>query len=151
MGGGVGHSRHVLLGIQKIFPGIYHHIWAHYILFGQLAYETACPKLSEVLNLVSRPLDLIETWGFREDIKDIKGIGLIMMMKWRTTTRWRATTRTTTTTRRTTITMVSQLWDTADIKRQFVLAFHISFVLRYKVMETVFYGCINDNNLLKKS
>ena len=22
------HSRHVLLGIQKIFPGIYHHIWA---------------------------------------------------------------------------------------------------------------------------
>ena len=40
---------------------------------------------------------------------------------------------------------------TADIKRQFVLGFHISFVLRYKVMETVFYGYINDNNLLKNS
>ena len=54
----------------------------------------------------------IETWGFCENIKDVKGIGLMMMtMMRRTTTRWRTTTRMTTTTRTITMTRVSQLWD----------------------------------------
>ena len=48
---------------------------------------------------------MIETWGFRVDIKDVKGIGLMMITTMRRrTTRWRTTTRTTTMTR------VSQLW-----------------------------------------
>ena len=60
---------------------------------------------------ISQLLDLIDTWGFREDIKDVKGIGLIMMTTMRRRrTRWRTTTRATTT-RTTTMTMVSQLWD----------------------------------------
>ena len=51
---------------------------------------------------------MIETWGFREDIKDVKGIGLMMMTTMRRrTTRW----RTMTITRTTTMTRVSQLWD----------------------------------------
>ena len=55
---------------------------------------------------------MIETWGFREDIKDAKGIGLMMMTTMRRRTmRWRTTTRTITTTRTTTMTRVSQLWD----------------------------------------
>ena len=29
---------------------------------------------------VAQLWDMIETWGFREDIKDIKGIKLMMMM-----------------------------------------------------------------------
>ena len=48
---------------------------------------------------------LIETWGFREDIKYDKGIDLLMRRRRMTTTRWRTTTRTTTTSR------ISQLWD----------------------------------------
>ena len=49
----------------------------------------------------------LETWGFREDIKDVKDIGLKMM----TTIRRRTTPRMMTTTRTTTMTRVSQLWD----------------------------------------
>ena len=45
--------------------------------------------------------ELIETCFFCEDIKDVKGIGLMMMTMWR-----RTTTRT-----MTTMAMVSQLWD----------------------------------------
>ena len=44
---------------------------------------------------------MIETWGFCEDIKDINGINLMMMM----TMRWRITTR------MTTIIRVAQLWN----------------------------------------
>ena len=56
--------------------------------------------------------DYIETWGFREDIKDVKGIGMMMMttMK-RRTTRWRTMIRTMTTTRMITMTRVSQFRD----------------------------------------
>ena len=63
--------------------------------------------------LVITPVwDLIETWGFCEDIKNVKGIGLMMMTTMRrTTTRWRTMTRTITITRTTTLTRVSQLWD----------------------------------------
>ena len=61
---------------------------------------------------ISQLWDQIETWGFREDIKDVKGIGLMMMTTMRRrTTRWRTATRTMTTTRTTTMTRVSQLWD----------------------------------------
>ena len=57
-------------------------------------------------NSVSQLWDQIETWGFREDIKDIKGINLMMMTTMRRTKmRWR------TTTRMTTLTRVSQLWN----------------------------------------
>ena len=55
---------------------------------------------------------MIETWGFREDIKDVKSIGLMMMTTMRRRTmRWMTMTRTTTTTRTTTMTRVSQLLD----------------------------------------
>ena len=64
---------------------------------------------------LTKQFKMIETWGFREDIKDAKGIGLMMMMMTmrRRTMRWRTTTRTTTTTttRMTTMTRVSQFWD----------------------------------------
>mgnify|MGYP006936303066 CR=1 FL=1 len=60
---------------------------------------------------VSQLWDLIETWGFREDIKDAKGISLMMMtMMMMMRTRWRTTTRT-----MTTMAMVSQLWDWIEI------------------------------------
>ena len=52
------------------------------------------------LTRVSQLWDLIDTWGFREDIKEVKGIGLMMMTtRRRRTTRWRTMTRKTTTTR----------------------------------------------------
>ena len=61
---------------------------------------------------VSRIWDMIETWGFCEDIKDINGINLMMMMTMRRMTmRWRITTRMTTTTRTTIMIRVSQVWD----------------------------------------
>ena len=65
---------------------------------------------------VSSLWDMIETWDFREDIRDINGINLMMMMTMtrmtvmRMTTRWRTRTRT-----MTTMTMVSQLWDWIEI------------------------------------
>ena len=34
---------------------------------------------------------MIETWGLRKDIKDVKGIGLMMMTTKKMTTRWRTT------------------------------------------------------------
>ena len=49
---------------------------------------------------------MIETWGFCVDIKDVKGIGLMMI-----TTMWRRTTTKT----MTTMAMVSQLWDWIEI------------------------------------
>ena len=59
---------------------------------------------------ISQLWDLIVTWVFREDIKDIQGIYLMMMMTMRRMmTRWRTMTRTTTTTRATTMIKVSQL------------------------------------------
>ena len=54
--------------------------------------------MTTTMTRVSQLWDLIDTWGFREDIKDVKGIGFMMMMTMRRrTTRWRTTTRTTTT------------------------------------------------------
>ena len=61
---------------------------------------------------VSQLWDWIETCGFHEDIKDSKGMNLMMMItRRRITTRWRTTTRTTTTTRIKTRLRLSQFWD----------------------------------------
>ena len=60
---------------------------------------------------VSRIWDMIETWGFREDIRDINGINLMMMITMKRMTTMRMTTRWRTRTRTTTMIRVSQLWD----------------------------------------
>ena len=74
---------------------------------------TTTTTRTTIMTRVSQLWDKIETCGFREDIKDIEGNGLMMMAprRRRTTTRWRTTTKMTTTTRKTTMTGVSQLWD----------------------------------------
>ena len=66
---------------------------------------------TRIMTRVYQLWDYIETWGFCvdiKDIKDIKGINLMMMKRW-ITMRWRATTTTTTWTAM--MTKVSQLWD----------------------------------------
>ena len=63
-------------------------------------------RSQKIENQISQLWSLIETRGFREDIKYDKRIDLLMRRRRRmTTTRWRTMTRTTTTSR------ISQLWD----------------------------------------
>ena len=77
-------------------------------IYVTLSVGRSVRRSQKIENQISQLWSLIETWGFREDIKYDKGIDLLMMMRRRrrmTTTRWRTTTRTTTTSR------ISQLWD----------------------------------------
>ena len=47
---------------------------------------------STMMTRVSQLWDQMETWNFREDIKDIKGILLMMITTMKMTMRWRTTT-----------------------------------------------------------